>query len=207
MRIILASTSPRRNFLLKQMGVEFEAVPSDFEEYFDPDLTGEELVSEMALGKARAVALKNPDAVVIGSDSIVMLEGQQLGKPKNTEEAVERLRAYGHKAHQTISGAAVVCLNRNYERVGADVTNIRFKPMSDEHIKAYVATGDPLDKAGAYAFQHPMVLPFVDSIDGNLDNQVGFPTTLIAGFLRELGYDVKPLELTLEDFKDGAYSV
>lgn len=205
MNIILASTSPRRKLLMEKMGLEFRVVPSDFEEYFDSKLSPSELTCELALGKARAVAERFPEDIVIGSDSIVVFKGEQIGKPKDVQEAMQRLRTYSGESHEVVSAVAVICKARDYEKVDAEKTIIRFKTMPEELIQKYVATGDPMDKAGAYAIQHPLLLPYLGKLEGNLDTQIGFPTDLVAKFLNELGINAEPHTISLEMFRTGNY--
>lgn len=194
MRIILASQSPRRRELLAAMGVEFEAIPSDFEEHLDDKRSPAEVATELALGKAMAVATLYPDALVIGSDTIVTVDGRQLEKPHDAAEAVELLKLLSGKPNDVSTGLAVVCLANGTKLAGADTAQVFFKPYDEAAVKAYVATGDPMDKAGAYGIQSGAA-PLISHIEGLYDTIVGLPTHLLAEFLQQLGVRAHPVEL------------
>jgi septum formation protein len=194
--IILASQSPRRRFFLEKLGLTFEVVPSDFDEYFNDELTPHELAEELGLQKALAVAKKYPDAVVIGGDSVVFFEGIQLGKPDTQQEAFERLQAYRNKNHQVITSVAVVCLAKKYQHVESSTSTITFGDYSDDFILQYVKTGNPMDKAGSYAVQHPMIQKIVTGIDGRVDSIVGLDTQILARLLKPLGIDIQPIDVS-----------
>ena len=208
MRVILASQSPRRQFILGEMGVDFQAIPSQFEEYFDEKRSVVDVVQELALGKARAVAKDNPDAVVIGADTIVVLDQRQLGKPENAEVAKAMLRAYRNRAHQVITGVAVICKDKGYERVSSDVSNVYMDGLDEDFIEEYVATETMYDKGGAYAIQHPLVRPHVREIQGRIDTIIGFPTHIVSDFLSDFGIKAEPLNLEDSDLfeKDGFFN-
>ncbi len=204
MKIILASQSPRRKYLLEQMGVTFTQIPSNFEEYFDDSRSVEEVVKELALGKALDVAKDNPDAVVIGSDLIVVLDGKQIGKPENLEEAKQFLRNISDKSHDLLCAVAVVCLNKNYQKIQFESSKVTIDKLSEEFIVGYAATGTTLDKAGGYAIQHPLMRPHIIEINGRLDNIVGMPTNLVKEMLAD--FDIESSEVELE-FDSPASSV
>lgn len=208
MRVILASQSPRRQFILGEMGVDFQAISSQFEEYFDEKRSVVDVVQELALGKARAVAKDNPDAVVIGADTIVVLDQRQLGKPENAEVAKAMLRAYRNRAHQVITGVAVICKDKGYERVSSDVSNVYMDGLDEDFIEEYVATETMYDKGGAYAIQHPLVRPHVREIQGRIDTIIGFPTHIVSDFLSDFGIKAEPLNLEDSDLfeKDGFFN-
>lgn len=194
MRIILASQSPRRRELLAQMGVQFEAIPSNFDEHLDDSRTPEAVASQLALDKALTLARRYPDSLVIGSDTIVTIDGKQLEKPRDREEAKAILKHLSGKANEVSTGLAVVCIAQGIQLVGADTTKVYFRPYDGVAVDAYVATGDPLDKAGAYGIQSGAA-PLIDHIEGNYDTVIGFPTKLLAEFLAQVGVEAHAVAL------------
>ncbi len=195
MKIILASQSPRRVFLLTQMGVEFEQIPSDFEEYFDDTKSAEEVAKELGLGKANAVAENNPDDIVIGSDLIVVIDGKQIGKPESVEDAKVRLRALSGRTHELICSVAVVCKSKNYSKALSESSFVTVDDLSEDFIAEYAATGSTLDKAGGYAIEHPLMKPHIKKIEGRKDVIIGLPTDLVSELLKDFDIDVEPLDL------------
>lgn len=193
--VILASQSPRRKELLTLMGVVFQTVPSDFDEQLDDKRSPEEVACELALGKAMAVARKYPDRLVIGSDTIVTVEGRQLEKPRDAEEAVEMLRLLSGKPNEVSTGVAVVCLDDGIELTEADTTHVYFRPFDEQAVQAYVDTGDSMDKAGSYGIQSGAA-PLIDHIEGHYDTVVGLPTALLTEMLAKVGINAAPVELT-----------
>lgn len=190
MNIILASQSPRRQELLAKMGLKFEVHPSDFDERLDDSRSPQEVATALALGKAAAVAAQFPDALVIGADTIVTINGQQLGKPSSLAEATAMLRQLAGHAHDVTTGIALVCLSKDIQISDSDTTQVIFKPRNDEAIDKYVVTGDPLDKAGAYGIQSG-ASPLIDHIVGNYETVIGLPTKLLAQHLAEFGVSVE----------------
>ena len=182
MNIILASQSPRRQELLAKMGLEFEVHASDFDEQLDDSRSPQEVAAALALGKAGAVAALFPDALVIGADTIVTINGQQLGKPGSPAEATAMLQQLAGQTHDVTTGIALVCLSKDIQVSDSDTTQVVFKPRNHETIAAYVATGDPLDKAGAYGIQSGAA-PLIDHIVGNYETVIGLPTKLLAKHL------------------------
>lgn len=193
-QIILASQSPRRKQLLAAMGIEFETIPSGFDEYLDDDRDPEVVANELALGKALDVAKKFPDAYVIGSDTIVTIDGRQLAKPESDEEAIDMLKTLAGKPNYVTTGVAVICINDNVRLTQAATAAVFFKKYDEAVVKAYVATGDPFDKAGGYAIQHPLVKEITEKIEGDHDIIVGFPTKVVASLLSKCGIKARPLE-------------
>ena len=179
MKFILASASPRRRELLKQLIPQFEIRPSRFEE------VGAGAAHERALafarGKARDVAADYPHDAVLGSDTVVCLEEKILGKPVDAEDAKATLRLLSGRTHSVYTGVClIVDKKENSDVVRADVT---FEELSDEMIDAYVATGLPLDKAGAYGIQDGY--PLVKSYEGSLSSIIGLPVERLSEMLRE----------------------
>lgn len=194
-RIILASQSPRRKDLLSKMGVKFEVIPSSFDERLDDSREPTDVAIELGLGKAEEIAAQYPDAIVIGSDTIVCLDGKQLAKPEDIDEAKSMLTMLAGKDNQVITSAVVVCRSKDIRLTAADVSTVRFKPYNEQLIDQYVATGDPLDKAGAYGIQSGAAT-LILGIDGDYDTIVGLPTRLLQKLLSKVDIDSKVVELT-----------
>ena len=176
------------------MGVEFETVPSDFDEKLDDSRSPAEVAQELALGKALAVAALHPESIVIGSDTIMTIEGKQLEKPKDNNDAVAMLKSLGGKTHEVTTGLAVVRKSDGVQLVGSDTTAVHFRPYDEAAVARYVATGDSLDKAGAYGIQSGAA-PLFAYIVGRYDTVIGLPTELLAGMLAELGIVAHSVEL------------
>lgn len=170
--LILASKSPRRKELLKQIGIPFVVVVSDAEEVSGNSWTPAALVVENAKRKARAVAEKYPDSPVLGADTVVSLEGKIFGKPKDKDEARKMLTALSGKMHEVTTGLALI--NRNEIRTTNVTTKVFFDTMTKANIDAYIATEEPMDKAGAYAIQGKAAR-FIEKIEGSYSNVVGLP--------------------------------
>lgn len=186
--LILASASPRRRELFEKMGFrDFLVRPSRREEPLDPSLPPEEAVEKIALGKGRDVAAAYPEDIVVAADTLVFLEGVPLGKPSDGADAARMLAALSGKEHKVITGLAVLS-PRGVETAGV-VTDVRFAPLTRRQIDWYVATGEPLDKAGAYGVQGRGGL-LVESIRGDYYNVVGLPVRTLAGMLERAGYSV-----------------
>jgi septum formation protein len=185
-KIILASTSPRRKELLAEAGIEFEAVASDYEEDMTLPLPTAELVKHLSRGKAQAVANKYPEAIIIGADTIVVYERKMIGKPHTAEKARETLTMLNGMQHSIITGFTIIDTKIGKSISEAVETKVYFKKMSDAEIDAYIATGEPLDKAGAYGIQARGKM-LVDHIEGDFNNVVGLPVTEICKKLREFG--------------------
>ena len=188
-KIILASRSPRRVELLKNLGIKFEVVPSNYSEALDESRPAEEVAKELARGKARDVSINYPTAYVIGSDTVVAINGWQMEKPKDLDDARKMLTALaGHKS--TVStGVAVVNLNRGVEIVDVDTTKVYFKENTPEITRLreeYLASGDWKDKAGGYGIQCGAGI-LIDRIDGSYDTVVGLPTALLSVMLKKAG--------------------
>ena len=167
---ILASQSPRRRELFAQLHVPFDVESADVEETSVAFQTASQYVQDVALLKAQAVADRHPDAVVIGSDTIVVYRDQLLHKPKTTNEAVQHLQKLRGKTHEVLTAVAIVTAQNTYSFV--ETTSVTFRMVSDAFIEAYVATGDPFDKAGGYGIQTDGVF-FVEKIDGDYLTVVG----------------------------------
>lgn len=187
-RLILASQSPRREALLRQAGLEFEISPSDVEERLSETLSPAEAAETLALEKARWVAARLSEGLVIGADTVVVVGRQILGKPAGAEDARAMLGLLSGREHEVITGIAVVDAGSGRSRSDSVTTAVSFAPLSQEIIDRYVATGEPLDKAGAYAIQGFGAL-LIEGIQGCYNNVVGLPLRRLAEMLGEFGYD------------------
>lgn len=185
--IVLASASPRRRELLASLGLAFDIQPAEGPENTPETGDAGEAVRRIALGKARAVAALRPEDMVIGADTVVELDGRILGKPADEAEACAMLRSLSGRTHRVYTGVAVIAGGR--ERTEAAVTHVRFRTLSEREIAAYVAGGEPMDKAGAYAAQGKAAL-FVEGIDGDYFNVVGLPLCTLGRMLDQFGVDL-----------------
>lgn len=176
-RLLLASSSPRRLDLLRALGLEPEVRPADVDESILPGEDAHDAAERLARAKASAVAPSAPaGAVVLAADTIVVLDGRALGKPRDDEDARRMLRALRGRAHDVVTGVA---LARDGVLVsGRETTEVVFAPMTDDEVDAYVASGEPADKAGAYALQGLGGL-FVERISGTPSNVIGLPLRLV----------------------------
>jgi septum formation protein len=172
--LILASGSPRRAELLRQLGRSFTVVVSDVPEVHSGHLTARELCQINAHRKARAVAKKSPDAIVIGADTLVYLGTRLFGKPSGLEEASDMLHTLQGQTHQVVTGVCLIHLREHRERVFAETTDVRFRALGEAEVRRYLQLVDPMDKAGAYAIQEHGEL-IIEEIDGSLSNVVGLP--------------------------------
>jgi septum formation protein len=187
-RLVLASASPRRRELLASLGVPFEIVPSDIDETLEA-VPLPEAVARLALRKARAVAASRPAAIVLGADTIVVIEGQALGKPADAAEARAMLRALRGRTHEVMTGVAVLDAATGRDAVGTDISRVTMAAFSDAAIDRYVASGEPLDKAGAYAIQGGGGA-LVVGLEGSHSNVVGLPLAVTVALLRRFGVEV-----------------
>ncbi|HXR05623.1 MAG TPA: Maf family protein [Verrucomicrobiae bacterium] len=172
--LILASASPRRAELLRQLNLEFQVVASDAAEIFDEQLSPWELCQLNAHRKARAVAKKHPDALVLGADTLVFLDDEVMGKPANLADANRMLARLQGRKHQVVTGVSLIHLRAYRERTFAASTDVTFQPLPVKQIKLYLAKTNPLDKAGAYAIQEHGEM-IVAEIFGSYSNVVGLP--------------------------------
>lgn len=173
MQLILASKSPRRSQILKDFGYQFNTVTAPFKEV-KFDLKPQETAKENALGKATATfntLIDKENSVVLGSDTVVCLDGKILGKPKDSDDAINMLKALSNKTHQVVTGYAVITSSEKI--VGCSISNVTFNALSPDLIKRYVENGSPLDKAGSYGIQDDF--PLVKSYTGELNNIIGLP--------------------------------
>lgn len=190
-RVILGSASPRRRELLEQIGINFDVLVSGGEERYT-STEPEEIVKELALAKAEnvsAVLEEKESCLVIGADTIVVLDGEILGKPKDEEDAFRMLKSLQGRAHQVYTGTALL----DYDTEGtknvirhAERTEVFVHAMTDTEIRQYISTGEPMDKAGGYGIQGRFAA-YIDRIEGDYYNVVGLPVAYLYQQLKILG--------------------
>ncbi len=185
-RLILASTSPRRRELLGRLGVPFDIASPQFEEVIDPHASPETQAEQFALGKARSIVA--PDAVVLGSDTLVVVDHTILGKPTDAADARRMLRLLCGRAHRVITAVAVTAPGQP-PHVFLDTAQVQMRAADDAEIAAYVSTGEPMDKAGAYAAQGAGAR-FIASIKGDETTVIGLPLQRVAEALRKTGISI-----------------
>lgn len=181
MNVILASQSPRRKELMGLFGIPFTIRVADIDETMDPDKPPFEEVSRVSRLKARAIPRKEDD-IVIAADTIVVCDGQVLGKPANEAEAYRMLSLLSGRKHQVMTGVTVLQGDKIISHT--EVTDVHFRPLTDNEILAYIATGEPMDKAGSYGIQQKGGL-FVERINGDYFNVVGLPVCRLGQILEE----------------------
>ena len=185
MRIILASQSPRRRELLERMGItKFDIIPAKGEEVADPALSPQALVEGLSRQKADEVAAQFPDALVIAADTVVAIDGKVLGKPSSPEHAIEMLTNLSGRAHHVYTGFTVRC-GQTVVTAHEDTT-VNFRQLTAQEISSYVATGEPMDKAGAYGIQG-FGCVLVNGIQGDYYNVVGLPVCRLFQVLEQFG--------------------
>ena len=194
MRVILASASPRRRDLLTMIGIAHEVIPADVDETYRAGEVPREHAERLAREKASALAARAPEAVIIAADTIVVVDGDVLGKPQDADEAVRMLRRLAGRAHTVFTAVAVA---RGAKMLsGVEEVGVTFRPLDDATIRSYVATREPMDKAGAYGIQG-YGAAIVERIDGDYFAVMGLAIGRMLALLRELGfrYDFRPLDL------------
>jgi len=185
--IILASSSPRRSELLSQAGIPFTVMPGEVdEEKAELSGTPEQKTEQLAYLKAMDVAKKVQKGLVLGADTIVVCDGEIFGKPADEEDAVRMLESLSGREHLVITGIALADAESGKVAIGHETTKVKFSPITSENIKAYIRTGEPFGKAGAYAVQGRGAL-FVEGIDGCYSNVVGLPLFRLGKVLCEFG--------------------
>lgn len=179
--IILASQSPRRKELLEEVGLRFRVEPAQIEEHLDESLPITQAIEQLAKEKAMPIARRHPQCIVIGADTLVAVDGLVLGKPADEADAARMLRMLSGRRHQVIGGIALLCGNE--EVLFHCVSEVRFFPLREEEIAAYIRSGEPMDKAGAYGIQGGAGA-FVEGLDGSFENVMGFPVDDVERMLR-----------------------
>lgn len=183
MELILASASPRRREMLTLMGYDFTVKPSRAKENIGHCAPGE-YVSRLARIKAAAVAEENPGCCVLGSDTIVYLDGEILGKPRDEEDAFHILSTLSGRTHTVFTGVAIIAGDK--ETIFYDKAEVTFKTLEPDEIRDYIATGEPMDKAGAYGIQGPATV-LVEKIDGCYFTVIGLPNPKVYDALKAMG--------------------
>ncbi len=181
--VILASASPRRSQLLRELRVEFIILPSDAEELHNEQLTASEISQLNAHRKARTVAKHHPDALVLAADTLVYLDHKLFGKPANLDEAQGMLQRLQGKMHQVVTGVCLMHLRGHREKLFSERTNVLFRQLTPQQIHSYLTSINPLDKAGAYAIQEGGE-QIIRSISGSYTNVVGLPMERLAEELK-----------------------
>jgi septum formation protein len=187
--IILASRSARRRDLLRQLGVRFVVIPPSATETADDELPPGERVVKVAFAKAEGVSQVFPERIVLAADTIVVLGNRVFGKPAGPDDAREMLRTLGGRVHQVYSGVVVIRCEDRLRMSGAASTKVKLRRLGSEDIERYLSTGEPFDKAGAYAIQGRGAV-LVEWIAGDYSNVVGLPLGLVSDLLRQAGLDV-----------------
>ena len=189
--LVLASASPRRQELLRNAGIPFVVQPADIEEVPLAGESPKSCAERLAREKALAVFRNHPKALVLGADTVVFVDGQILGKPNDAEDAYHMLRLLSGKTHEVITGVCLVGPGRermsNFEDTCSETTHVTMERLSDDDIRSYVATGEPMDKAGAYAIQG-VASRWISRIEGDYCNVVGLPVALVFRMLQDRKY-------------------
>jgi septum formation protein len=197
-KLILASSSPRRQELIRMLDLPYEIKPSHVDENIAHDIPPENVVKELAFRKASATAenisnstpekpsCEHPstDTIIIGADTIVVVDGHILGKPRHDDEAFTMLQMLQGRTHHVVSGVACIGISSGKKLTACRQTAVTMKPLSDASIRAYIKTEEPMDKAGAYAVQG-IGATFVEHLDGDYFNVVGLPLSLLSDMLAE----------------------
>lgn len=178
--VILASGSPRRRAILKELGLNFTIIPADIDESLKTGESAIEYVCRLALEKGITIAQIHKDKIVISADTVVVFHNEILGKPVDEDDAYRILRLLSNNYHQVITSFAIHCVETNINILEHEITDVHIRELSDEDIWDYIASGSPMDKAGAYGIQD-LSAYLVDKIDGSYHNVMGFPVTHFAG--------------------------
>ena len=186
--LVLASASPRRQELLRNAGIAFIVQPTDIPEVAQEGELPRDFAERMAREKAQAVFRVRPNDFVLGADTIVVVDGTILGKPRDSADAARMLRLLSGRTHQVISGVCLMGpeLKTGFQDIRSETTLVTMTKLSDEDIRAYIATGEPLDKAGAYGIQG-MASRWIPRIEGDYFNVVGLPVALVRRMLHDHG--------------------
>ena len=183
-KIILASASPRRKELLTKIGLEFEVIPSNYDEKLSDDNFSYEKIETLALNKAKDVVSKVSEGIIIAADTVVVLDGKILGKPHSKQEAKEMITSLAGKTHEVITSIAMIDVQTYKILVKSTTTKVTFRKIEADEIERYIQTDEPYDKAGAYAAQG-LAAVFVEKIDGCFNNVVGISVFEVHRMLKE----------------------
>lgn len=192
-RVILASASPRRRELLRLVGIEHDVQPADIDESYLPGELPDAHAERLARGKAETIALgAGSDVITIGSDTIVVVDGDVLGKPRDRQHAAQMLRRLSGRSHIVMTGVAVSWRGKTLS--GVEQVGVTFRPLADDEIERYIDTGEPMDKAGAYGIQG-FGATIVERVDGDYFAVMGLALNRLAKLLGESGlrYDFGPI--------------
>ncbi len=187
-KIILASNSPRRKKILTDLGLDFEVIPSNYDEKLETDVFSYDLIEDLATQKCLDVVRRvDKDKIVIGADTVVILHNKILGKPHSKEEAFSMLKALSGNTHSVVTSICGINTHTNRAALLSTTSYVRFKELTDEQIHFYIDNFNPLDKAGSYGIQE---LPpnFLDKYEGSFENIVGLAPEAIVAVLEQLGF-------------------
>lgn len=187
--IILASTSPRRKALLKQIGLDFKIIPSNYEEDMTLKMSPAKLVKFLARSKSLEVANRTKKGIVIGVDTFVVYKNKKFGKPKNKKDAKEMLRKISNKKVKIYSGISIINAKTKKELLDYEVTKVKIKRLSETEINKYINSKEPMDKAGAFAIQGLGAI-FITSIKGCYSNAIGLPLHKLKILLEQMGINI-----------------
>ncbi len=188
--LVLASRSPRRSDILKQLGLQFESRPSEVDEAeFDISIAPMDFVMNLAFRKALKVSQSITEGIVIGADTVVVINGEILGKPQSEKEAIEMLTRLSGKEHSVFTGLALLEVSSGRKSISFAETKVLFRSLERTEIEKYAATGEPLDKAGAYGIQGKGAI-LVEKINGCYYNVVGLPVAKLINMLKEFGVSI-----------------
>ena len=190
--MILASASPRRKEILENFGFSFKTIVKNIDETSDKT-RAEEKILEIAEKKARAAAIDFPDENVIGADTVVVVDGKILGKPKDEKEAFSMLKSLSGRSHEVITAFSFININKNISYSDYEITKVYFKNLTDDEINWYINTKEPMDKAGAYGIQGKGAF-FVEKIEGDFFSVMGFPLGKFVRFLNKTDFNLNDLE-------------
>ena len=190
--MILASASPRRKEILENFGFSFKTIVKNIDETSDKT-RAEEKILEIAEKKAKAAAIDFPDENVIGADTVVVVDGKILGKPKDKKEAFSMLKSLSGRSHEVITAFSFININKNISYSDYEITKVYFKNLTDDEINWYINTKEPMDKAGAYGIQGKGAF-FVEKIEGDFFSVMGFPLGKFVRFLNKTDFNLNDLE-------------
>lgn len=190
--MILASKSPRRKEILESIGFNLNIKSEEIDEVSSKDEVIDK-IKDIAFQKVEAVAKKFPNEYVVGADTIVELDGKIIGKPKNEKEAFEILKSLSGKSHNVVTAYSFININKGIEIVDYSITKVYFKELSEELIKWYIESKEPMDKAGAYGIQDKGAI-FVEKIEGDFFTVMGFPIEKFMSKLSEIGISIRDIK-------------
>ena len=190
--MILASASPRRKEILENFGFSFKTIVKNIDETSDKT-RAEEKILEIAEKKARATAIDFPEENIVGADTVVVVDGKILGKPKDEKEAFSMLKSLSGRSHEVITAFSFININKNISYSDYEITKVYFKNLTDDEINWYINTKEPMDKAGAYGIQGKGAF-FVEKIEGDFFSVMGFPLGKFVRFLNKTGFNLNDLE-------------